>query len=258
MSQTFKNIIYESADEVAKISINRPPLNVLNIETLMELNMALEKARDDTALKVIVIKGAGNRAFSAGLDIKDHFPDKIEKALNTFNKVFHLLADVDKPTLAVVNGFALGGGCELACGCDMIIASEGAQFGQPEISVGAIPSVATVLLPRLVGRKKAFELILTGDVIDAAEARRIGLVNHVVPSEKLDEASMELIKKLKDKSLVVLKLTRMALYQTLDLDFKKALDTVTGVYLNLLIRTEDAVEGLKAFLEKRKPQWKGK
>jgi len=258
MSQTFKNIIYESADEVAKISINRPPLNVLNIETLMELNMALEKARDDTALKVIVIKGAGNRAFSAGLDIKDHFPERIETALNTFNKVFHLLADVDKPTLAVVNGFALGGGCELACGCDMIIASEEAQFGQPEISVGAMPSVATVLLPRLIGRKKAFELILTGDVIDAAEAKKIGLVNHVVPPEKLDEASMELIKKLKDKSPVVVKLTRMALYQTLDLDFKKALDTVTGIYLNLLIRTEDAVEGLKAFLEKRKPQWKGK
>jgi len=258
LSQTFKNIIYESAEGVAKITINRPPLNVLNIEALMELNMALEKARDDTDVRVIVITGVGDRAFSAGLDIKDHFPERIDTALNTFNRVFHLLASVDKPTLAVVQGFALGGGCELASGCDMIIASDKAQFGQPEISVGAMPSVATVLLPRLVGRKKAFELILTGDVIDAAEAKRIGLVNHVVSPEKLEEASKELIDKLKDKSPVVVKLTRMALYQTIDLDFKNALDSVTDIYLNLLIRTEDAVEGLKAFLEKRKPQWKGK
>jgi len=258
MSLTFKNIIYESADGVAKISINRPPLNVLNIETLLELTLALERARDDVGVRVIVITGVGDHAFSAGLDIKDHFPDRIETALNTFNKVFHLLANVDKPTLAVVHGFALGGGCELASSCDMIIASEKAQFGQPEISVGAIPSVATVLLPRLVGRKKAFELILTGDVIGAAEAKRIGLVNHVVPPEKLEETANELINKLKDKSPVVLKLTRMALYQTIDLDFKRALDNVTSLYLNLLMRTEDAVEGLKAFLEKRKPQWKGK
>jgi len=178
--------------------------------------------------------------------------------LNVFNKVFHSLVNLDKPTVAVVNGFALGGGCELASGCDMIIASEKAQFGQPEISVGAIPSVATVLLPRLIGRKKAFELILTGDVIGAAEAKQIGLVNKVVPPEKLDEAMTELISKLKDKSPVVLKLTRMAVYSGLDLDFNKALDNVTSIYLNLLMRTEDAVEGLKAFLEKRKPQWKGK
>jgi len=258
LSQIFKNIIFESAEGVAKITINRPPLNVLTTEALMELNTALERARDDPNVKVIVITGVGDRAFSAGLDIKDHFPDRIEAALKTFNRTFNLLATVDKPTLAVVQGFALGGGCELACGCDMIIASEKAQFGQPEISVGAIPSVATVLLPRLVGRKKAFELILTGEVIDAAEAKRIGLVNHVVPPEKLEETSKELTNKLKDKSPVVVKLTRMALYQTLDLDFKGALDKVTDIYLNLLMRTEDAVEGLKAFLEKRKPQWKGK
>jgi len=258
MSLTFKNIVYESADGVAKISINRPPLNIINIETMLELTMALEQAQKDPNAKVVVITGVGDRAFCSGVDIRDHFPEKIETALNVFNKVFHSLVNLDKPTVAVVNGFALGGGCELASGCDMIIASEKAQFGQPEISVGAIPSVATVLLPRLIGRKKAFELILTGDVIGAAEAKQIGLVNKVVPPEKLDEAMTELISKLKDKSPVVLKLTRMAVYSGLDLDFNKALDNVTSIYLNLLMRTEDAVEGLKAFLEKRKPQWKGK
>jgi len=200
----------------------------------------------------------GDRAFSAGVDIKDHLPEKVGSTLSVFNKVFYTLESLDKPTVAVVNGLALGGGCELATACDMIIASEKAQFGQPETKVGAIPPVAVVLLPKLVGRKKAFELVLTGDVITAAEAEQIGLVNRVVPAEKLEEAIKELAAKLKETSPIVLKLTRMAFRQSQDLDFKNGLEKVTDVYLNLLIRTEDAVEGLKAFLEKRKPQWKGK
>jgi len=258
MGLAFKNILYESAESVARIIINRPPLNVLNVETLSELGMALERAKSDIEVKVVVITGAGDRSFCAGVDVKDHFPEKIDTTLNVFHRVFHQLIALDKPAVAVVNGYALGGGCELAMGCDMIIASEKAQFGQPEISVGAIPTVATALLPKLVGRKKAFELILTGDVISAAEAKQIGLVNKVVPPEKLEEATVELVNKLREKSPIVLRLARMATYQGLDLDFKRAIDNVTGIYINLLMRTEDAVEGLKAFLEKRKPQWKGK
>ncbi len=258
MSLSLKNVLYESVDGVAKISINRPPLNILNAETLLELTMVLETARTDSSVSVVVITGVGDRAFSAGVDIQDHLPEKVGSTLNVFNKVFYALQRLDKPTIAVVNGVALGGGCELAMGCDMVIASEKAKFGQPEITVGAIPPIAVVLLPRLVGSTKAYELILTGDVITAAEAERIGLVNKVVPQEQLDEATKELTAKLKDKSPIVLKLTRMSLRQIIDADFKKELESVTDMYLNLLMRTEDAVEGLKAFLEKRKPQWKGK
>ena len=258
MSSSLKNVLYESVDGVAKISINRPPLNILNAETLLELTMVLETARTDPSVSIVVITGAGDRAFSAGVDIRDHLPETVGSTLNVFNKVFYALQRLDKPTIAVANGVALGGGCELVMGCDMVIASEKAKFGQPEITVGAIPPVAVVLLPRLVGSAKAYELILTGDVITAAEAERIGLVNKVVPQEELDVATKELTTKLKEKSPIVLKLTRMSLRQIIDADFKKELESVTDMYLNLLMRTEDAVEGLKAFLEKRKPQWKGK
>jgi cyclohexa-1,5-dienecarbonyl-CoA hydratase len=255
---TFKNVIYESVEGYAKISINRPPLNIINLETLLELDVALEKAKNDTSAAVVALTSVGERAFCAGLDIKDHFPDKINAALNAFNKIFYTLKNVDKPTLAVVKGYALGGGCELAIGCDMILASEDAKFGLPEVSVGAMPPVAAALLPRLIGRKKAFELILTGEMISAVEAKQIGLVNSVVPAEKLKEATKEFVEKLRSKSSVVLKLTRKALYEGFDLEFEKALGKATEIYLNSLIKTEDAVEGLKAFLEKRKPQWKGK
>jgi cyclohexa-1,5-dienecarbonyl-CoA hydratase len=225
---------------------------------MIELTMALEKARSDSSIFLVVISGAGDRAFSAGVDIRDHLPDKVSSTLSVFNKVFYTLRGLDKPTVAVVNGVALGGGCELAIGCDMIIASEKAQFGQPEITVGAIPPVAVVLLPKLIGPAKAYELILTGDIITATEAQRIGLVNKVVPPEKLDASLKELIDKLREKSPVVLKLTCMSLTRILDVDFKKELEETTDLYLSLLMRTEDAVEGLKAFMEKRKPQWKGK
>lgn len=258
MSPDFKNIIYESVNGVARITINRPPLNILNAETIGEIILALKNTQSDKNISVIVMAGTGDRAFSAGVDIKEHLPDKIDATLELFHRMFHVMADLNKPIVATVNGLALGGGCELALASDIIIASDKAQFGQPEISVGAIPTVAVALLPKLIGRKKAFELIFTGDIITAQEAKEIGLVNKVVPADKLTEATDELVKKLKEKSPIVLKLVRKAVYQGLDKEFKKALDGVTSIYLSELIKTKDAVEGLKAFLEKRKPQWKNK
>lgn len=254
----FKNIVYEKTDEVAKLVINRPPLNILNVETLREIAEALEDVKRDEKIKALVITGAGEKAFSAGVDVKDHLPDKIKETLEVFHRMFHLLAEINKPTIAVVRGFAFGGGCELASACDIVFASEDARFGQQEISVGAIATVASVLLPRIVGRKKALEILLTGDTITATEAKQIGLVNEVYPAAELEAAVEKFIEKIREKSAVVLSLLRTAVYQGLDKSFKEALDGVTDIYLTRLIKTEDAVEGLRAFLEKRKPVWKGK
>ena len=254
----FKNIIYKKDNGVAKVTINRPPFNILNVETLREIVKALEDVGKDDDIKVLVITGVEEKAFSAGGDIKDHFPEKIKETLESFHRVFHLLAEINKPTVAVVRGLAFGGGCELASACDIVLASEDAQFGQQEVKVGAIPTVACVLLPRIIGRKKALEIILTGDTIAAMEAKQIGLVNQVFPVTELEKAVNKLVEKFKEKSPVILKLIRMAVYEGLDKDFKEALDGVTDIYVNRLMKTEDAVEGLKAFLEKRKPVWKGK
>lgn len=256
--ESFKNIIYTKEGGVARITINRPPLNVLNVETLKEMGKALKDVGKDTGIHVLVMSGSGEKAFSAGVEIKDHLPDKIEETLESFHRIFHLVGDLNKPIIAVVRGFAFGGGCELASACDIVLASEDAQFGQQEVKVGAIPTVATVLLPRIIGRKKALEMIFTGDTITATEAKQIGLINEFYHVDELDQAVKKLVEKFILKSPVVLMFIRKAINQGLDKDFKEALDDVTSIYTNSLIQTEDAVEGLKAFLEKRKPVWKGK
>jgi len=254
----FKNILLKKKNRLAEITINRPPLNILDIETLMELNKALKHVKKDKDLSVVIIRAAGERAFSAGVDIKDHLPEKIDELLENFHEVFFSLIDLNIPTIAVVDGYALGGGCELAAACDMVIASEKSQFGQPEINAGVFPTVAAPLFPKLIGRKKAFELILTGNRINAKEAEMIGLVNRVVPGEKLEATVNELANNLKRKSPIVLRLARTAIHRGFDLEFRKGLANVTDVYLGLLMNTEDSKAGLRAFLEKRKPVWKGK
>lgn len=254
----YENIIFERKDEAAWITINRPPYNILDIVTMKDINNALGEVERDNESKAVVIGGTGGKAFSAGVDVKDHLPEKMEEMVKEFENIFYWLIKVGRPTVAAVDGMCFGGGCEVALFCDMVIATENAQFGQPEIKLSVFPGLAVAALPRIIGRKKAFEMIITGDSIDAREAERVGLVNKVVPNDKLNEGVQSLLRRLTDKSLVALKLTRYALYSSYDLEFHKALGWVNDIYRGILMSTEDANEGLKSFLEKRKPVWKGK
>lgn len=254
----YQNILFEIGDGVAGITINRPPHNVLDIQTMKEINEAIEAAGKEPGLKALVIAAAGDRAFSAGVDVGDHTPEKLDEMIEVFHRIFRLLLTYDTPTVAVVRGLALGGGCEVATFCDMVIASDRAAFGQPEIKVGVYPSMAVAWFPRIIGAKKAYELLLTGDTISAAEAERIGLINQVVPHEELDQAVARFLGRLTDKSSAVLKWAKTAIRHGLDVDFERGLQSSEIIYKNGLMRTEDANEGISAFLEKRKPVWKDK
>jgi cyclohexa-1,5-dienecarbonyl-CoA hydratase len=176
--------------------------------------------------------------------------------IEVFHKIFRLMDGLKVPSIAVVNGSALGGGCELALYCDMVIATEKAKFGQPEIQVGVFPPIAALVFPRMMGRKKALELILSGDIISAQEALTLGMVNKIVPETSLTEEVNGFIEKFKKLSGVVLKLTKEAALAGLNDDIEQGLKAIEKIYLDRLMKTNDAIEGLKAFLDKRKPTWK--
>jgi cyclohexa-1,5-dienecarbonyl-CoA hydratase len=255
----FQHIRFEKRDGAARLVLDKPPLNVLNIAMMREINTALESLREDTTVKVLVFEAAeGSKAFSAGVDVSEHTAEMVEEMIEVFHRIFRLLDALEVPTVAVVGGAALGGGCELALFCDMIIASEKASFGQPEIQVGVLAPVAAVALSRIIGPKKTMELLLTGDRIRAAEAERLGLVNKVVPPDELGAAADELVGKLSRLSAAVLRLTKRAVQVGSVGRFDKGLKAVEDLYLGPLMDTEDAHEGLAAFMEKRKPVWKDK
>ncbi len=250
----FKKILLEKKEGAATITINLPPLNILDIVTLEEMSQALAELKEDDEVKVVAITGSGDKAFSAGVAVGDHLGDKLPKMVEVFHKLFVSLIEVDKPTIALVNGVALGGGCEIVAGCDMAVASEKAKLGQPEIKLGVYPPPASVLFPRILGRQKAFELILSGDSISAKEAERIGLVTKTVPAAEFKQASEEFIKRFTANSGLALTQARRALYRNFDLSFYEALEA-TGVDATMVMAGENSVEGLSAFLEKRKPIW---
>jgi len=255
----FQNIKFQIQDRVARITLARPPLNVLNIAMMREINGALNEVAQQRSLAAIVFDGAeGTRAFSAGVAVEEHVPATVFQMLDNFHSIFRALHQIAKPTVAVVSGPALGGGCELVCACDIVIASDQARFGQPEIKLGVFPPIAAILLPRIIGERKARELILTGDLIDADEALRLGLVNYVVPHGEVESKTESVLAKLRELSAAGLSMTRMALDVGGQLGFESALTNVENLYLHELMKTEDAEEGVRSFMQKRKPEWKNK
>ena len=237
--------------------LKRPPLNILNIAMMAEINQALEEMIPRSDMKVLTFR-SNEKAFSAGVDVGEHTAEKVGEMMNTFGKMFRLLNTIKCVTVAAVRGAALGGGCELATYCDIILASDRSKFGQPEIAVGVYAPVAVAVFPQLVGRHRALELLITGDVISAEESHRIGLVNHIFPDDGFDEELEKFLAKITSKSAAVIGLTKKVVDQGLYLGVPAAVKIAEDMYLKELMRTEDAHEGLSAFLEKRPPSWQDK
>lgn len=253
----FKGIILEIKAEAAYLTINRPPLNILDMETLKEFDKALTSIEKQPEIHILIIRGAGEKAFSAGADIKEHLPENAPQMLKIFHNVILHLRNLPLTTIASVHGLALGGGCELASACDILVASDNAQFGQPEIGVGCFPPVAVSLLPRIIGEKRAYELLVLGRRWSADEAFKFGLVNKVVPCTELEKVTKEYCDQIIDKSKIIVSYTKEAMNFPPDFNFEKALERAEDIYVNKLLKTHDGKEGIDAYLQKRKPTWKG-
>jgi cyclohexa-1,5-dienecarbonyl-CoA hydratase len=245
-----------NADEgVGRLTLQRPPLNVLNIAMLREMESALEAAAQDSTLRALVLRAEG-KMFSAGVDVADHTADKVGEMIPLFDRACQMLADFPAPTLAVVRGHALGGGCELALCCDLIAAAEGANFGQPEIKLATVAPIAALRLPSLIGYRRAAEMLFTGETVNAMEAARLGLINRAVPADELDYTVEQYLGKLRGLSAPALRLCKRALH--LGANGWANLPAVERLYLDELMATEDAHEGVASFIEKRSPNWRHK
>lgn len=258
----FKNTLYEKSEGIATITINRPQaLNALNEETIREIMARLGDATEDENIKAIVITGAGDRAFSAGADLnmmKNVNPVKAVELSRLGQQLCDQIEALGKPVIAAINGYALGGGLELAMACDLRVASENAQLGQPEINVGLIPGWGgTQRLPRYVGKGRAKEMIFTGKRIDAKIAERLGLINMVVPADQLKSKVRELALELTAKPPIAIKLSKALINNSIETLPEAGLWQEAEAF-GIVASTEDFKEGVSAFLEKRKPQFKGK
>ena len=257
----FKSIILDKKDGVAKVTINRPKaLNALNLEILSELSRAVKDIREDVEVRGVIITGAG-RAFVAGADVSmmvGNSPLEARKVVEMGQRTFMEIENLKKPTIAAINGFALGGGLELALACDLRIASENAKMGLPEVGLGIMPGWGgTQRLPRIVGTGLAKEIILTGDHIDAERAKRIGLVNKVVASDDLDEAAIEMLGRIMSRGPVAIGAAISAINMSLNVDLDSGLAYEQSMF-SLCFSTDDSKEGISAFLEKRKPKFRGR
>lgn len=259
---TFENLILERDGAVAIVTINRPKvLNALNGQTLAELDVVMRDLQSDAGVRAIVLTGSGEKSFVAGADINElavQTPVEGKEHARYGQRIFDTIENLGKPVIAAVNGFALGGGCELAMACTMRIAADTARFGQPEVNLGLIPGYAgSQRLPRMVGKGIALEILLTGDMVGAARAYEIGLVNRVVPASDLLTEARKLAQSLASKAPIAIRYILEAVHQGMEAPFSVAEVLETSLF-GTIASSADMREGTKAFLEKRKAEWQGK
>jgi cyclohexa-1,5-dienecarbonyl-CoA hydratase len=252
---SFKSILVDTAQGITRITLNRPPANVLSIDMMQELATAIESLEYQRDVKLVTFFAAG-KYFSAGFELTDHLGDRGYMMLESYRRIFEALAKLDKATLAVVAGPALGAGCMLAAGCDIVLAAQSTKLGHPEIRGGVFNTVAVALLPRIVGRKRAFEIIMMGTSLSAAEAEKLGLVTRAVPDDKLEAEAAAIVQRFQESSAPIAQAARRAIAGGFDLPYEDAIRHAEDVYLNQLLATQDVEEGLRAVAEKRKPAWK--
>lgn len=256
-SRRYRTLMTTAQPPIARVILSHPPLNILNFEVMDELAAFLDETDARGDISAIIFAGS-DRAFSAGVDVKIHTPDKIVQMLEKFHGVIRRLATTKKLTIAVVRGACLGGGAELAAICDMVFTTDNATWGFPEISLAAFPPVAAVILPAIVGQKRAAELVLTGRQITGEDAMRMGLANDAVPEDELADLVDETAERIGKLSPSALAVCKKAFYAWDSIHFDKGLARAEQLYQNDLMKLEDAKEGIAAFMEKRAPVWKGK
>jgi enoyl-CoA hydratase len=259
---TLANVLYEKKDAIAYVTVNRPKvLNALNTPTWKDLRVAFEEAQNDAGVRGVILTGAGNKAFVAGADISELAQATAVDAENSsrFGQgVLNLIENLGKPVVAAINGFALGGGCETAMACTIRIAVDSAKFGQPEVALGLLPGGGgTQRLPRLIGKGRALQLILSGEMISAQEAHRIGLINEIVPAAGLIPRAEAILKKIASNAPVAVKFALEATNKGMDTSQDEG-QLLEASYFGLCAATEDKKEGTTAFLEKRPPQFQGR
>ena len=253
----YKHLTVKKTDGVARITLARPKHNVFDIEMMTELNAELDLLSIDTELKCAVILGEGP-SWCAGVEVADHKPEMVSEMIAVFNGIFERIDKIEVPVIAGVHGACLGGGMEVAIACDVIVAAKSASFGQPEIKLGFFPPYAAIRLPQLIGPAKAIEVCTTGRRYSAEEARQMGFVGYVVDDDNLTGTLDRLIGDIRAASPLIIRLNKRAVKKHLGLNFQEALDGISDLFLNDLMKTEDTLEGIRSFEEKRRPQWKNK
>lgn len=256
--EDFKFVQYKVEAPVARLTLNRPAKNLLDERFLSEIARGIELLHEKDDVKLILLDSAVPKVFCGGIDVREYTTERVFQMLDSFHRVFSAMIDVGKPVMVIVNGDAIGGGSELAAFGDLVVATPNARFAQPEIRLGIFPPLASTIFPYIVGPKLALELVLTGQAITAERARELGLINRLVPENQLEKAVDELIAQITSQSGAVLTMAKRAILGGMGLSLRDGLRNSMNIFLNELYRLEDAQEGLRALVEKRKPEWKNR